>query len=255
MFPVPRKQPLTGVYDTIAHKLVTTYTSSSMCEAMLSTSLTTTLIKNHLPCSTATNKGRMRQHQAKTASTRNMQSDIIAARAEVDCMFPPHKICAMQDMFCFAALANAITGTMYTNITSTFLVRSFKSMQYVFFAYIYDLNAIIVWTMPSCTKVSMVQAFTKVITILKSDGCYPALNIMDNKCSTVVKKYIHSKAINIQLVPPHNQQANAAKRAIPTFKEHIIAALALVDMLCPLQLWDKFLPQVKLTLNMLRFSQ
>jgi hypothetical protein len=29
----------------------------------------------------------------------------------------------------------------------------------------------------------------------------------------------------------------------------------MVDMLCPLQLWDEYLPQVQLTLNMLHFSQ
>jgi hypothetical protein len=63
-------------------------------------SLTTTLIKNHLPHSTATYKGHMQQHQANTASTRNMQSDIIDARAKVDCIFPPQETCAMQDMFC-----------------------------------------------------------------------------------------------------------------------------------------------------------
>jgi hypothetical protein len=34
----------------------------------------------------------------------------------------------MQDMFCFAALADAIKGTMYTDITGAFPVRSFKSM-------------------------------------------------------------------------------------------------------------------------------
>jgi hypothetical protein len=61
--------------------------------------------------------------------------------------------------------------------------------------------------------------------------------------------------INIQLVPPHNHQANAAKQAIATFKEHFIAALATVNQLCPLQLWDELLPQVELTLNMLRFSR
>jgi hypothetical protein len=57
--------------------------------------LTTTFIKNHLLCSTATNKGHMQRHQANTASMRNMQSDIIAARAEVDRMFPPQEICVM----------------------------------------------------------------------------------------------------------------------------------------------------------------
>jgi hypothetical protein len=56
----------------------------------------------------------------------------------------------MQDVFCFAALADVITGTIYTVITGAFPVRSFRSMQYVFVAYIYNLNAIIVWAMPSC---------------------------------------------------------------------------------------------------------
>ncbi len=109
--------------------------------------------------------------------------------------------------------------------------------------------------MMSCTDASMVQAFTKVISILKSGSYHPALNMIENECSAAVKKYIWSKSINIQLVPPHNHQVNAAKCTITTFKEHFIAALATVDMLCPLQLWDEFLPQVELTLNMLHFSQ
>jgi hypothetical protein len=98
--------------------------------------LPTTLIKNHMPCSAATDTGHMQQHHANTASTRNMQPNIIAARAKVDCMIPPQEICAMQDMFCFAKLTDAITGTMYTNITSAFPACSFKSMQYMFVAYI-----------------------------------------------------------------------------------------------------------------------
>jgi hypothetical protein len=69
-----------------------------------------------------------------------MQSNIIASRAKVDHMFPPQEICAVQDMLCFAALANAISGTMYTNITGAFPVRSFKSMQYMFVDYIYGLQ-------------------------------------------------------------------------------------------------------------------
>jgi hypothetical protein len=95
----------------------------------------------------------------------------------------------------------------------------------------------------------MVTAFTKVITILKAGGYQPALNVMDNECSAAVEKYIRSENINIQLVPPHNHRVDATERAIPTFKEHFIAALATMDTHCPLQLWDEFLPQVKLTLS------
>jgi hypothetical protein len=170
-------------------------------------------------------------------------------------MFPQHELCTMQDVFCFTALADTITGTMYTDLTGAFPVRSFKSMQYIFVAYVYDLNAIIIRAMPSHTDASMVTAFTEVITTLKTGGYCPALNVMDNECSAAVEKYIRSEQINIQLVPPHNHRVNAAERAIATFKYHFIAALATVDMHCPLQLWDEFLLQVELTLHMLRFSQ
>jgi hypothetical protein len=246
----------TAKYACYIHQIMCSPPASTLLGALegseeLATipSLTPTLIKNHLPRSMA-NKGHMCQHQANTASTRNMQSKIIVAHVKFDCMFSPQEICSIQDVFCFAVLANAITGTMYTNITGAFPVRSFKSMHYVFVAYIYNLNAIIVWAMPSCTNASMVQAFTKVI-----GGYHPVLNVMDYKCSAAAEKYIRSKTINIQLVPPHNNRVNTAEHAVATFKEHFIAALVTMDMLCPLQLWDEFPPQVKLTLNMLHFSQ
>jgi hypothetical protein len=46
-----------------------------------------TLIKNHLPLSTATDKGHMRQHRSNSTSTQNNRNKIEAARAEVDHMF------------------------------------------------------------------------------------------------------------------------------------------------------------------------
>jgi hypothetical protein len=188
----------------------------------------------------------MHQHRYYTASTRYNQNDIVAARAEVDRMFPQHEICTMQDVFCFATQANTITGTMYTDITGAFPVRSFKSMQYICVAYVYDLNAIIVCAMPSRTDASMVTAFTEVITTLKTGEYHPALNVVDNECSAAVEKYIRSEQINIQLVPLHNHRVNAAERAIATLIEHFIAALATVDMHCPLQLWDEFLEYASL---------
>jgi hypothetical protein len=184
----------------------------------------------------------------------NVHNETVATWAEVDRMMPQQEAYSMQDVFCFAALADANTGTMYTDLTGSFPVRSFKNMQYIFVAYVYDLNAIIVCAMPTRTNAAMITTFKEVVEVLRIRGYHPALNVMDKKCSTVVERYIRSEKINIQLVPPHNHRANAAKRAIATFKEHFIAALATVNQLCPLQLWDEFLLQVELTLNMLRFS-
>jgi hypothetical protein len=147
-------------------------------------------------------------------------------------------------MFCFATLADATTSTMYTNLTSAFPVRSFKNMIYIFVAYIYDLNAIIVCPMASCTDAFFIAAFTEVFAILHAQDYQPALNIMDNKCTKAVEKHICANRMTIQLVSPHNHHVNAAKRAIETFKENFIATLATLDNFCPLQFWDEFLPQV-----------
>ncbi len=157
-------------------------------------------------------------------------------------------------MFCFAALANLNTGTMYTNLPGVFPVRSFKSMQYIFVAYIYDLNAIIVHAMPSKNDATMITAFAKILATLAACGYKPTLNVTDDECSKGVEAYIKSNKMDIHLVPPHNHQVNAAKCAIITFKEHFITGLS-VNKNCPLQLWDEFMYQVELTLNLLCFSR
>ena len=104
--------------------------------------------------------------------------------------------------------------------------------------------------MPSYTNSSFIATFSKVFAVLCACNYQPALNVMDNKCSKVVEKHIQANKMDIQLVPPHNHCVNAAERAIIFFKEYFVAALATVDMLCLLQLWDKFLPQGELTLNL-----
>jgi hypothetical protein len=145
-------------------------------------------------------------------------------------------------MFCFAALADLHIGTMYTNGTSAFPVRSSRNMQYVVVANIYNLNAILVRALPSKTKSAMIAPFTDILANLNACRYAPALNIMDNECSKAIRAHIQSNHVEIHLVPPHNHQINATERAIATFKEHRISALATVNRNCPLQLWDDFIP-------------
>ncbi len=158
-------------------------------------------------------------------------------------------------MFCFATLANLNTGTMHTGLPGTFPIHSFKTMHHIFVAYIYDLNAILVHAMPSKNDAAMITAFAKILATLPARGYKPTLNVTDNECSKMVEVHIKLNKMDIHLVPPHNHRVNTATRAIATFKEHFIAGLATVDRNCPLQLWDDFLHQVELTLNLLRFSR
>jgi hypothetical protein len=164
-------------------------------------------------------------------------------------------MCSALDMFCFAALTDANEGTMYTDLTGKFPVRSYKNNQYVFVAYFYSINAIIVRPMPSRTYEAMLATFKEISEELKSCGHTPQLNVMDNECSKAVHQYMNSENINIQLVEPHDHRVNAAERAIQTFKYHFIAGLATVDTDFPIQLWDEFLPQAQMILNMLRTSR
>ena len=217
--------------------------------------LTHDLIHKYLPPSTATDKGHMRRVKQGIQSTRSTTKAKQDARLEVADMNPTQHVCATHDMFCFAALADANTGTMYTDLPGPFPVRSFTSMQYIFVAYVYDINTILARPMQNRSAESMQKAFQDIITHLDNKGCKPRLNVMDNECSKIVEQYVTSQNIDIQLVPPANHRVNAAERAIATFKEHFIAALATIDINCPLQLWDQFLAQVQDSLNMLRTSR
>ena len=83
-------------------------------------------------------------------------------------------------------------------------------------------------------------------------GNKPNLCILDNEASDELKNAFTLKEITYQLVPPHCHRANAAERAIQTFKSHFKSILALLDPTFPISEWDRLLPQAEITLNLLR---
>jgi hypothetical protein len=141
------------------------------------------LIIHHLLSSTATDKVHMQQHCQGVQTTQTQQPAVLQACSNVDRLQPTGELCSTQDMFCFAALADLHTGTLYTKGTSAFPVGSFHNMQYVFVAYIYELNAILVFAIPSKNDGAMIAAFTDILADLNARGYAPTLNIMDNICS------------------------------------------------------------------------
>ena len=74
---------------------------------------------------------------------------------------------------------------------------------------------------------------------------------MDNEATKHNKKILNKNKCKLQLVEPHNHRVNAAERAIQTFKDAFIAALATTDSNFPLQLWDRLMQQVQDMLNMM----
>ena len=100
----------------------------------------------------------------------------------------------------------------------------------------------------------MLEAYTSIYEYLTMKGFKPKLNVTDNKCSKLLKRYIQSQDVDILLVEPDNYRLNAAKRAIQTFKNHFVAGLASINPAFPMQLGCYLLCQAELTLHLLQTS-
>ena len=78
---------------------------------------------------------------------------------------------------------------------------------------------------------------------------------LDNEVSADLKWAMTKNEIDWQLATPYQHRANAAERAIRTFKNHFIAGLSSVHPDFPIKEWDRLIPQAVLTLNLLRNSR
>ena len=91
--------------------------------------------------------------------------------------------------------------------------------------------------------------------MLEEKGFKVKMNVMDNQATKNIKKFLTKKECDIQLVEPNNKHLNAAERAIQTWKDAMIGALATTDSDFPLQLWDRLTPKVQDCLNLMRASR
>ncbi len=98
------------------------------------------------------------------------------------------------------------------------------------------------------------EAYKKYFEELTSTGFKPKLNIMGNQATKHIKQFLLENDCKLQLMESHNHRVNTAERAIQTFKDAFIAALATTDVDFPLQLWDKLTPQVQTCLNLMQGS-
>jgi len=145
-------------------------------------------------------------------------------------------------------------GTIYSDPTGKFITQSSQGNNYILVVFDTDSNYIFAEPMPSRTSNQILKAYDKIQSTLVARGMTPHLHIMDNEASESLKTYLKDNGIKFQLVPPNQHRANAAERAIRTFKNHFISTLCSCDPGFPLHLWDRLLDQTIITLNLLRTS-
>ena len=102
-------------------------------------------------------------------------------------------------------------------------------MNYIFVAYVYKINDILVRTMATRCDATTIDNFKDIYKYLKVHNLSLKLHRLYNECSKAVQKYIKYEKVAIQLAEPHNNRVNAAEPSVKTIKYHIISALATVE--------------------------
>ena len=141
---------------------------------------------------------------------------------------------------------------LFTDDTGRFQPRSRSGNQYVMVALHTQSNAILVQPFANKSDTHRIPAYQAIYNRLKAVNNAPMMHIMDNEASAALQHVITTNGCQLQLVPQHVHRRNAAERAIRTFKDHFLACLAGMDPTFPADCWDLLLPQVELTLNLLR---
>ena len=143
----------------------------------------------------------------------------------------------------------------HSDQTGHFPVPSSQGNHCIFVLYHHATNTIHAEAIPNRQAASIRKAWEKTHKMLVKQGHSPNLHILDNECSQELKDAFAKYNVAFQRAPPKEHRANAAERAIRTFKNHFITILCTVDSNYPMSEWDLLLPQTTLTLNLLRSSR
>jgi hypothetical protein len=116
-------------------------------------------------------------------------------------------------------------------------------------------NTILVEPMKCRKDEEMLHANNALLLRLKQAGIVPKKHILNNKVSENMKNHIcNTCKFDMEIVPPGCHQCNAAKVAIRNFKAHFLSILAGVADNFPPSLWDRLLPHIEITINLIQQS-
>lgn len=211
--------------------------------------LTAALVRKYPQRSWATAYGHLDRTQQGILSTKNIvTSDSATGPEEVET--DRHNITPIH--VAQVALLPIPKETVHSDPTGRLPVISGRGHQYIMIVFSEDANYILPIPMRNRTKEEHTRAFGLAHGFFRSHGFPSTLHFMDNETSQDTRDYLAAFNVNVQLVPPSNHRANKAERAIRTFKNHFVAATSTLPPSFPPSLWDLLLPQIELSLNLLR---
>jgi hypothetical protein len=211
--------------------------------------LTAKAVKKHYPETKETPKGHMKRVKSGVRSTKEQvqeHPEVEAAVSNLANLRRKHR-----DVYVHIEE----TGEMiYSDQTGRFPVTSSGGHKYIMVLVEIDSNFISMEPMKSRETSELIRAYNTIMSRLKAKGIQPKKQMLDNEAPRAYLDTIEEQGLEWELVPPHNHRRNVAERAIQTAKGHIIANVMGCDPTFPLKEWHRILPQIEMTLNMLRAS-
>ena len=206
--------------------------------------LTEQNVKKYYPETTETAKGHLNQARKNVRSTKpkpleELHSNQLRGRKVKDIFMKVYDV----------------RETVFTDQTGQFPTRSKSGNKYIMVMVDIDSSGILVEPIKNRKDAELTRAYETLLLRLKQAGIVPKKHVLDNEISTAMKDLIKTKYnMKYELVSPGCHRRNAAEVAIRNFKSHFLSILAGVADDFPLQLWDRLLPQAKITINLLRQS-
>ena len=118
-----------------------------------------------------------------------------------------------------------------------------------------DGNYIDAEPMKSRTAKELTEAYKRIYARWKATGVIcPNRHVLNNKAPAEFLDAIRANGCRVEKTPADMHRRNIAEHAIQTYKGHFIATLAGVSDDFPIHQWHKLVPQIVLTLNLLRQS-
>eukprot|EP00956_Cyclotella_meneghiniana_P010727 scaffold15031_cov47-Cyclotella_meneghiniana.AAC.1 len=211
--------------------------------------LTAKAVRKHFPESDEVTKGHLRRVKSGVRSTKAQiqeHPEIQEAEKILAQLRKKHNDVYIQ--------VREATEMAYTDQTGRFPVVGTGGYKYIMVLVELDGNYIAMEPTKSKETDELIRVYTIIMDRLRQQGIQPKHQILDNEAPEDYIKAIEERGLTWEKVPPHNHRRNIAEKGIQTAKGHIIANITGCDEHFPMREWPKLLPQIELTLNMLRAS-
>jgi hypothetical protein len=249
--------PLTKVVIQFQHAALGFPTKASLLNAIchknlvtLPGMLTANNVNKFFPESNETQKEHMRQSRQGVRLTKVIDKDPML---EAETHPKPTPGVKIKDVY--LRVFDATKKAMYTNQPGRLPIASTSGHKYTMVEVKLYGNHIDAEPMKSRSAKELTKAYKRIYARWKATGVIcPNWHILHNKAPAEFLEAIWANGCRVEKTPAEMHRRNITECAIQTYKGHFIATLAGVSDNFPIHQWQELVPQIVLTLNLLRLS-